>query len=196
MIMKERSKLSQTDTEKLSMCMMSTDGHDMHMTGQIIDRIYNKDGELVQTIEGHNLVVNSFLKLVMALCKGEAGYSGIQYWAIGSGDTSWDDEIPDPEINASRLTAEIGRIPITPSEISFLNASGAVSTTPTNILQIKHVFDVNDCNGKWREFGIFGGNATSEANTGILINKRHHDVITKTNEMIIERTMRFTLNLI
>ena len=28
-----------------------------------------------------------------------------------------------------------------------------------------------------------------------MINKRNHDVITKTNEMTVERVMRFTLNL-
>ena len=67
---------------------------------------------------------------------------------------------------------------------------------PTNILQIKHTFGVNDCNGTWREFGIFGGNATTTANSGLLINKRHHAVITKTDEMTIERTMRFTLSLV
>ena len=62
----------------------------VHMTGDIIDKIYDKNGNLIKVIEGHNLVVTSFVKLVMALCKGESGYSGIQYWAIGSGDAEWD----------------------------------------------------------------------------------------------------------
>ena len=167
----------------------------VHMTGDIIDKIYDKDGNLIKVIEGHNLVVTPFVKLVMALCKGESGYSGIQYWAIGSGNVEWDTTPQEPSINASLLTNEIGRVAINPDNIKFLLPDLSETDAPTNILQIKHTFGVDDCNGEWREFGIFGGNATSDANSGIMINKRHHPVIVKTNEMSIERTMRFTLNL-
>ena len=190
---KENAFMNQQDSEIIGIKLQSEDLHNVHMTGEITDRIF-KNGVLVEERVGHNLVVNSFLKLVMALCKGEPGYSGIQYWAIGSGDDSWDASIPDPEINAVRLTSEFGRVAIAPSEVSFIDASGTTMQTPTNIIQIKHVFGPNDCNGKWREFGIFGGDATATANSGIMINKKHHSVITKTNEMSIERTMKFTLS--
>lgn len=193
--MLDKSKFAHADMETLAVNMMHADGHNVHMTGHIVDRIY-KNGELIDVIEGHNLVVNSFLKLVMALCKGQSGYGGISYWAVGSGATSWDTSMPDPEINASRLTAEIGRVPISASDIKFLTADLVETSSPTNILQIKHTFGPSDCNGKWREFGLFGGNASGTANSGIMINKRHHSVITKTNEMSIERTMTFTLNLV
>ena len=193
--MLDSSKLSHMDTNTYGIHMVSEDNNNVHMTGHIIDRIYNKNGELIDTIEGHNLVVNSFLKLVMSLCKGQDGYGGIQYWAIGSGEASWDTEPANPEINATRLTTEIGRVAIDPSNIKFLTPELTETTTPTNVLQIKHTFGINDCNGVWREFGLFGGNATGVANSGIMINKRHHGAITKTNEMSIERTMTFTLNL-
>lgn len=193
--MLDRSRFSHDDNETLAVNMMHADGHNVHMTGHIVDRIY-KNGELVDVVEGHNLVVNSFLKLVMALCKGQSGYGGISYWAIGSGATSWDTSMPDPEINASRLTEEIGRVPISASDIKFLTADLVETSSPTNILQIKHTFGPSDCNGKWREFGLFGGNASDTANSGIMINKRHHNVIAKTNEMSIERTMTFTLKLV
>lgn len=193
--MLDKSKFAHADMETLAVNMMHADGHNVHMTGHIVDRIY-KNGELVDVVEGHNLVVNSFLKLVMALCKGQSGYGGISYWAIGSGATSWDTSMPDPEINSSRLTAEIGRVPISASDIKFLTVDLVETSSPTNILQIKHTFGPSDCNGKWREFGLFGGNASGTANSGIMINKRHHSVITKTNEMSIERTMTFTLNLV
>lgn len=194
--MLDGSRFLHMDNDNMAIKAMANDGHDVHMTGHIVDRIYNKDGELVDTIEGHNLVVNSFLKLVMALCKGQSGYSGIQYWAIGSGEASWETSLPSPEINATRLTTELGRVAIPASEIIFLNADLTVASAPTNILQIKHTFGPNDCNGTWREFGLFGGNATGTANSGVMINKRHHGTITKTNEMSIERTMTFTLNLV
>lgn len=192
---KDISRVANTDSEQISLAQSLVDGHEVHMTGQIVDKIY-KNGKLVETIEGHNLVVNSFLKLAMALLKNQSGYNGVQYWAIGTGATSWDTTTPDPVSTETRLTSEIGRVAISASDMSFLNSDFSVSATPTNILQIKHTFGANDCNGKWREFGIFGGNATATKNSGIMINKRHHAVITKTSDMTIERTMRFTLNLV
>ena len=174
---------------------LAKEGHQVHMTGEIIDRIHYADGRVEERV-GHNLVVNSFLNLVMSLLKQQSGYKGIQYWAVGSGASSWDSSMPSPELTATKLTAELGRVAISTSEIKFLTPEYEESPTPTNILQISHTFGPTDCNGEWREFGIFGGNATSAKNSGVMINKRHHAVITKTEEMTIERIMRFTLNLV
>lgn len=166
----------------------------LKMKGDIIDKIMYKDGR-VEYREGHNLVVNSFLKLAMCLLKEQSGYSGIQYWAVGSGASTWDSDTPDPALTETKLTAEVGRKAIPSSAITFLDSDFNTSSTPTNIIQIVLTFGENDCNGKWREFGIFGGNATTTANSGVMINKKHHDVLTKTSDMVIERTMRFTLSL-
>lgn len=174
---------------------LAKEGHQVHMTGEIIDRIHYKDGRVEERV-GHNLVVNNFLNLVMSLLKGQAGYKGIQYWAVGSGASSWDGSMPNPDIKSTKLTAELGRVAIGAGEIKFLNSDYNEVSTPTNILQISHTFGPSDCNGVWREFGIFGGNATTAKDSGIMINKRHHAVITKTEEMTIERIMRFTLNLV
>ena len=193
-MMKENAKTMGVDTDNISLALASGDDHSIKMTGQITDRIF-KNGVLVEERVGHNLVVNTALNLIMALLKRQSGYSGIQYWAVGSGASSWDSGLPSPTAGDTRLTAEIGRVAISPSEIVFLNGNLQVSSTPTNIIQITHTFGVNDCNGKWREFGIFGGNATASANSGIMINKRNHEVITKTSEMTVERVMRFTLSL-
>lgn len=194
-MIKDNVNMGQQDSEVLALKMMAGDFHDVKMTGQSIDRIF-KNGKLVDEIVGHNLVVNSFLNLVMCLLKQQSGYSGVQYWAVGSGASSWDSNMPTPELTATRLTAEIGRVPITADELAFLDQDYKVVSTPTNILQISHTFGADDCNGVWREFGIFGGNATAVLNSGLMINKRHHSVITKTEEMSIERIMRFTLSLV
>ena len=194
-MIKDNVNMGQQDNEVLALKMMTGDFHDVKMTGQSIDRIF-KNGKLVDEIVGHNLVVNSFLNLVMCLLKQQSGYTGIQYWAVGSGAPSWDTSMPTPELTATRLTAEIGRVPITADELAFLDQDYKVVSTPTNILQISHTFGADDCNGVWREFGIFGGNATAVLNSGIMVNKRHHSVITKTEEMTIERIMRFTLSLV
>lgn len=192
---RENVVMSHQDTEKLSAKMLAGDLSGVHMTGHCIDRIYKK-GVLVDEIIGHNLVVSSFTNLVMCLLKQQEGYSGIQYWAVGSGATSWDSSMPEPTLSEAKLTAEIGRVPISKSKIVFLDSNYNVVSTPTNIIQVSHTFGYSDCNGAWREFGIFGGNATVNANSGIMINKRHHALITKTDEMQVERVMRFTLSLV
>lgn len=183
------------DFEKMGIRTLSKDPCCVRMTGESIDRIY-KNGKLVDEIVSHNLVVNTFLNLVMCLMKQQNGYSGLQYWAVGSGSASWDTSPVTPDINATRLTSEIGRVPLSSDCFSFLNSDYEVTNTPSNILQVKRVFSETECNGVWREFGIFGGNATASANSGIMINKRHHGVITKTSEMQVERIMRFVLNLV
>ena len=194
--MKENVGMCQRDSEILAMKMSAGDFKGVQMTGQITDRIF-KNGVLVEERVGQNLVVNSFLNLVMCLLKQHSGYSGIQYWAIGSGSASWDSNMPNPNLTDVKLTAEIGRVAITPSEITFLDPTSLQGvTTPTNVIQITHTFGENDCNGTWREFGIFGGNATATSNSGLMINKRHHAVITKTSDMSVERVMRFTLSLV
>ena len=193
--MKENAGMCYHDSENLSLKLMSDGATNLKMTGHTIDRIY-KNGVLVDEIIGHNLVVNSFLNLVMCLLKQHNGYTGIQYWAVGSGATSWDSNMPSPELTATKLTAELGRVPISADEIKFLDTDYNEVSTPTNIIQISHTFGASDCNGVWREFGVFGGNATSIADSGIMLNKRHHAIITKTEEMTIERILRFTLSLV
>lgn len=195
MYLESKSVKIPKDEEVMALRMSNADPLNVHMTGESIDRIY-RGGVLVEERAGHNLVVNSFLNLVMCLLKQQNGYSGLQYWAVGSGSASWDSQLPTPEIGATRLTAEIGRVPLSLSDFAFLNDDYEVVNFPTNILQISHIFTENDCNGVWREFGIFGGNATTTFNSGIMINKRHHAVLTKTTEMQVERIMRFTLNLV
>lgn len=194
-MLKESSKLNQKDQERIGLQLLSSDLKDVKMIGETIDTIHYADGR-VEIIHGHNLVVSTFLNLVMCLLKGQGGYSGIQYWAVGSGLDSWDASIPNPDISANKLTTELGRVPISAGDIKFLDNMFNETETPTNIIQITHVFGVSDCNGIWREFGIFGGNATSTANSGIMINKRHHAIITKTNEMVVERVMRFIISLV
>lgn len=195
MMYNDNSALRNTDNEVICASIAHADHSNISMTGEIIDKVY-MDGKLIDTIVGHNIIVNSFTKLVMALCKGETGYAGIKFWAVGSGLATWDGTPVEPLVGETQLTAEIGRVAITANEIKFLTADYAESNVPTNILQIQHIFGIDDCNGSWREFGIFGGDATVTANSGIMINKKHHPVITKTSDMTIERTMRFTINLV
>lgn len=189
---REGTNIDKQDTERLALSLQGKEHFGVKMKGECVDRIF-KNGVLIEERVGHNLVVTSFLNLITYMLKNSSG--GISYWAVGSGASSWDNNMPNPELSAIRLTNEIGRVAISSSDISFLNSSGNTTTSPTNVLQVTHTFGTSECNGTWREFGIFGGNATATANSGILMNKRHHAVLTKTSDMTVERVIKFTLSL-
>lgn len=168
----------------------------LKLEGVYKDIIRYSDGRVEETDWSHNLIVNSALNILTALLGNTNGYKGIQYWAVGSGLASWDTTMPNPNSNAVALTSEIGRKVINSSNIRFLTETGEPSNTPTNKIEVSCFFEANDCIGVWREFGLFGGNATSAPNSGILIDKKHHQIINKTNDMTVERTIVFTLNLV
>lgn len=155
---------------------------------KIIDKVTNvKTGEIKVYDRNHNLVVDSIMRLVTDLLKNKIT-GGIQYWAVGSGSVLWDSTPTEPEATETTLTNEIGRKAISPSDIIYVDSERyEVSDVPTNCLQITCVFYEEDCLGVWREFGLFGGNATSEKDSGYMIDKKHHDVMTKTDEMVVER---------
>ena len=63
----------------------------------------------------------------------------------------------------------------------------------TNIIKVTIIVPWEDANGTWYEFGLFGGNsAKPELDTGIMINRKNHDPITKTVNLQIQRTVIFT----
>ena len=159
----------------------------------VVDTVKNvKTGEVKVFDRGNNLVVNKILPLITSLLKGSL--SGIQYWAVGSGASSWDTAPVTPSLEEVKLTNEIGRKIITASNIKFVDASTLEeSTTPTTCLEVTCTFYEQDCNGVWREFGLFGGNATATKDSGYMIDKKHHAIFTKTEEMIIDRKIYLTV---
>lgn len=161
--------------------------------GEFTDTITYNDGR-VEVREGQNLIVNDIGKLIACLFKIHSGYTGLTHWAIGSGQEAWDDSETNPKVTDTRLETEFFRKAISPSDIKFLDAYGEPTETITNRIGITVTFSTSEANGKWREFAIFGGNATGSANTGTMINHKIHKILTKDDSMTIERQIRFTFN--
>ena len=163
--------------------------------GEIQDTIIDATtGEIVEVRPWEkNVIVTDLAKLLASLLKMHPGYSGILYWAVGSGLAGWDVlNPPAPSAGDTKLVNEIGRKAIPTSAIKFLDASNNVSAIPTNKLLIELTFTEADCNGSWKEFAIIGGNATTTKDSGVLINHKTHAHIGKTSNMIVDRKMRFT----
>ena len=162
--------------------------------GEFQDVITYANGEVEVRPWQRNVIVKDIGKLVACLFKAQSGYSGVQYWAIGSGLDSWDNNPVNATENDVKLVKEIGRKAIPAGSIKFIDGNGNVTASVTNRIEISLLFSENDVNGKWREFGIFGGNATGTKDSGIMINHKVHAILTKTNNMTVERKIRFTFN--
>ena len=172
------------------------DNRNLAVSGVYRDIIRNVNtGDVFATPWQHNLVVTSALNLITSLFGGKTS-NGLKYWAVGSGADSWDETSIDPQLSETTLTNEIGRKLISTDDIEFYDSNNKPSVKPTNRLHISLTFNEDECNGKWREFGLFGGDASAVMNTGIMVDKKHHSIITKTNETTIERhiILTFTLN--
>ena len=161
--------------------------------GEFTDTITYKDGSK-EVREGQNIIVNDIGKLIACLFMRKAGYQGLTYWAIGSGQDEWDNMDKNAIVTDSRLETEIFRKAIPQENIKFLDEYGEPTEEVTNKISISLTFATNEANGKWREFSIFGGNANTSPNTGLMINHKIHKILTKDDTMTIERQIRFTFN--
>ncbi len=154
---------------------------------------YLSTGETETREYTDNKMVKSVLTLIMMALRGDE-VARISYWAIGTGSSAWDSAPVNPSVDETHLTKEIGRKYIEPEDMVYLDPETfEESSTPTSCVQVTVTFNENECNGLWREFGLFGGDATEEKDSGIMIDKKHHEFIHKTDDMVIERVIRFNI---
>lgn len=158
--------------------------------------IEGKAGDVVNLGIGYNTVVDNASKLIAALIKRHTGYAGALFWEVGSGDASWNDTAPPSPAKADfKLLTPTFRKAIQLADISFIDNANAVTATVTNRIQIKVKFLFNEANGPLREFGIFGGGTDCVVGTlgsGLMINRKTHGLIFKTDTVELERVLRFT----
>lgn len=178
--------------------LRARDVNEEHVPGRIIGEVFDyfvyPDGRKVLAREpDRNLIVATCSTLLACLVKGESGYAGATYWAVGSGSDTWSDVTPpSPSSSDTQLTAETYRKAITSGDMVFLDSGNNVSATPTNKIQITVTFLEAEANGALREFGIFGGLASGTANSGYMINHKIHPLIYKTSALQLERVLRIT----
>ena len=143
-----------------------------------------------------NLVVNKCNLLMAMLMKRHADFEGILYCAVGEGEEEWDTSRPIPLLPDTKLTKEVYRQPISVDQINYIDENGQPSDTPTNHLDISVEFNGEDIvsNGTQpiREFGLFGGDATDDADSGYLINRVTHDRYDLTPLLTLNRKIHLT----
>lgn len=158
--------------------------------------IEGKAGDEVKLQKGYNTVVDNASKLIAALIKRHTNYSGALFWEVGSGDVSWSDaNPPSPTKSDFKLLNPTFRKAIQLADIAFIDGSNNVTASVTNRIQITVKFLSNEANGPLREFGIFGGGTDAVAGTlgsGLMINRKTHGLIYKTDTIELTRVLRFT----
>ena len=162
------------------------------MDGRFRDRLVTGGGALVRAWPWRpNLIVDELSRLLAALVKGDAQGGPLRWWAVGSGDPSWDSgAAPGAEVRRgwTALHTETGRKQIPPGRIGF------VGGPLTNQLEITMQFTAADLPGgpaTWslREFGVFAGGPVG---AGLLVNHRVHPRIDLQPGFTLERTLRLT----
>lgn len=161
------------------------------ITGRYQDTIVTRSGERRARTWRSNLVVSRCYELVAALMKRQPGVSGVLWWAVGSGQASWDAERPQPRLGDRRLRGdELQRQEVLAEHMSFVDAHGNASATPTSRLEVRGAFRAERFGGTpLREFGLFGGAAASAAASGVLINHVIHTRVDLAPGELLERRL-------
>ena len=152
---------------------MTENAKQFNVKGEYTDTIRYADGT-VEVIKSHNLIVDGLYKIITSLLSAKGGYSGLQYSAVGSGNPSWDSELPNPQTSDTRLTQEIGRKKIQPSDFAWVNASGVSELYKEygGFQSIKNLQKIGDT----RNFLSYVDNLKKHIIVENLKEKRHFDI--------------------
>jgi len=141
--------------------------------------IISKKGIIKKEFKLPNKILNGAGLMLAQFCQNET-LSGLTYIAVGTGDPSWGDNPPEPDVTQTELVAEIYRKPIMVRR--YLDESFNTVPGPTRIIEVEVTFMEHEANGPWREMGLFGGNATADLNSGYLFAARNFKVKNKEDD--------------
>jgi len=142
-----------------------------------------------------NKIVVGATLLIAGLLKNDPTFNGgILFSAQGSGDATFDTNLPTPSFNETTLRNEYFRKP--PDSIAYLKDDGSAADPGqvTNRLLIETVLDFDEANGQFiREQGLVGGTATTALNSGLLFNLIFHKARYKDSSVKIIRRIQLII---
>lgn len=118
-------------------------------------------GEILDQRHVKNLIVKDASILVARLMRDNAEPpKSIYVLAVGTGDVGWNPMTPPAPTNTQRaLFSELTRK--TFSETYFVDAAGAPTSIPTNVVDYKTTFSESEAVGPLVEMGLLGGNIST-----------------------------------
>jgi hypothetical protein len=139
-----------------------------------------------------NRIAEPTWPLLAGLLNDDPDLSGIRYLALGGGRDDWD-ERGGLATSEERLEREVHRIRVEPEHRCYLDADGERSDVPTARLEIRVVVAGGKIEGSLREFGLVGGDATDERDSGFLVNHVAHPRIDLARGDTLTRQVRLAL---
>lgn len=138
------------------------------------------------------MLTNSFFATLAARLVEPNSGTGFSV-AVGTGEESWDEGLPDHDRATTALVAEVARKPVPAEQVVFLDSSGQPTVEPTPHLQLSVDFTAGEAVGVLRECGLYIGGSDEELGTGTLLSYFTHPRIDKTEAMTLSRTFRIDL---
>lgn len=183
----------------------------IYATGLVKDEIYNRNMELIKTLNGHNQVMNGFIAMLTDMARGvlppisEFSDNNLKvYFVVGTGNVSWDSNPTTPSATLKKLTHPIGYKEVSTDSI-FLDTDLVNSANyGYKNFNFSAYYDFNECNDSLREFGIVvtnTGNPLFDCINGIsgdvssyLLEMYRHPKIDKTSDIFISRNLTISLH--
>ena len=165
------------------------------------DRIEKRDWKTNQIQDSSSLMIATFLAGGHII--PFSAFTPINFIALGTGASDWDDDPSNiiKPYNNTTLVDEASitnsRISVAPNDFSYLDTNGGVlnPVNPSNKIKLVVTIPLTSGLGNLREFGLFGGDATINKDSGIMLNWIDHPLIVKDNHLIIDREIILTFSL-
>lgn len=142
-----------------------------------------------------NKIVVGATLLIAGLLKNDPTFNGgILFSAQGTGDPSFDTNLPTPQFDETTLRNEYFRK--APDSITYLKSDGSAADPGevTSRLLIETTLDFDEANGQFiREQGLVGGTATAALNSGLLFNLIFHKARFKDDSVKIIRRIQLII---
>jgi hypothetical protein len=170
----------------------------LHLQGHWQDTFVYLDGRVVHGPWRANQIQDGGPALVQGLlarrAETEPGFTGVSYMAVGEGEVGWDLTAPTMLRSQETLTSEIARTAIPLSGIAFVDPDTFVPVGGvTRVAEYSATFGPDEANGDLREFGLFGGVADGDPDSGTMLNWITHPVFAKTSDFSLIRRVRITI---
>ena len=169
--------------------------------GRYKDTLTNiADGSREERPWQSNQIQDSALEIITErlLQKGEGNaqsifydYLPLRYVALGTGVSS------SKPVDQTTLENEVERWPLAALNFDFLDTSSQVLSPqqPSPLFRTTITLQAGQGNHTLTEFGLVGGNATDNLNSGVLFNWITHDPITKNATITLQRVVEVSLSI-
>lgn len=182
-------------------------------TGLVIDRLYDKEGNLIKEIRGHNQVMNGFIAMLIDIARGvlppitEFSENNLSFkMIIGTGEESWDTSTLAPSPMEKKLVTPILAMNLDNTSVFLDNDLVPSTDYGYKNFNFKASFESYQANNNsLREFGIVLCdnnftysdeciNGVGNNSTSYLLEMYRHPVIEKTPSITLERNLTISLH--